>query len=198
MSEYKVPKKSLYEYNGEYSYKTWNENLDEDNGVFFELECEKGKRNITFKQAREFISNDYILFDKDENTYMSIKQLDRVFYKKYIGSLKDTLEDPIEDTTLGNLCAYLVDIFESYEYYIEQQKTKKDKEMYFENVRNMFQNYLNKREKILTDINYDIKTLSDSDKNKLVLEVLLVRTVSNMLELCGNKTFNFGTRKFKA
>ena len=48
MSEF-VPKKSLYSYNSEYSYKNWEEDKEEDNtDVFFELNCENGKRNITY------------------------------------------------------------------------------------------------------------------------------------------------------
>lgn len=190
MSEEFVSKKSLYSYNSEYSYKDWKEDKEEDNtDVFFELNCENGKRNISFKQAREFISNDYVLFDKHHRVYMSIEYLDDVLYKKYIGSLKGKIKIPVEDTNLGDLCAYLVEFFEEYDY-------EKDEEMH-ENIQYIFQIYLKKREKIIIDINHDIQSMTSSNIDRRVLEVLLIRIISNMSELCGNKNFSFSKRKFK-
>jgi len=204
MSE--IPKKLLYEYNGEYSYKTWDKEHDKDDSkAFFELHCKNGNRNITFKQALEFIGNDIILFDDDEDTYMSIGQLDKRIYKTYIQDSEKTvvrnsvvvLKEQIEDNMIGDICLYLLGVFEDYDYYIQEQKTEKDKEKFFQNLIRIFQIYLIKREDLVTDINYLIETLSDEDNNKRVLEVFLIRLISNMTELCGNKTFSFGKTKFK-
>jgi len=191
MSE--ISNKSLSDYNGEYSYKTWDrdEKLQEST-AFFDFDYNKKNITITFHQAREFVSNDWILFDTEETTYKSIGELSEEIYKtSYIRDPKQTvvrdgvvvLKEEIEHNMIGDICSYLVDVFESYKYYIQEMETEQDKEKFFQNLISIFQTYLNKREKLMSDIKYLIADLLDKDENKLILQVFLTRLKSNMEEL---------------